>query len=404
MHGDAAALHLRDRSIAEGYVASICFKHGPPRLYGVELEWTVHHADDPSRPLDATTLSRALGRHAPPTLRPHAEPAPLRHGSTVTVEPGGQVELSSTPHTSLSDLLSATAHDVTHLHDLLADAGLVPGDQAMDPHRAPVRLLDTPRYRAMQAAFDRIGPDGAKMMCSTAAVQVCLDAGEPDRVAARWAAVHGLGPVMTALFANSAAVTSDGQPWECARMRSVLGTDPSRSLPATPSPDPSAAWAAHVLDTPLLCVRRPEGHWEAPPGVTFADWIDGALPGAPTTDDLDYHMTTMFPPVRPRGYFEVRYLDAQPGGSWITPVTLLVALMAREGTVDAVVDVTTPVTGLWFEAARHGLAHPGINAAAQQVLDLGYEALAAVDVPRTLSAQVFADLDDRRAQLTTSER
>jgi glutamate--cysteine ligase len=399
-----AGLLLRDRATAEGYVASICFKHGPPRLFGVELEWTVHHADDPTRPLDADTLRRALGPHAPRTLSPNGSPAPLRNGSTVTVEPGGQVELSTTPHDSPAALLRAVSRDIDELDTLLAGARLARGEQAVDALRPPTRVLETARYASMQHAFDRIGPHGTRMMCSTAALQVCLDAGRPDRVPQRWAAVHGLGPVLVALFANSAGVAHDGQAWESTRMQSVLATDPCRSLPHPVSGDPAAAWAARALDTPLLCVRRPLGCWDAPEGVTFADWIDGALPGPPTIDDLDYHLSTMFPPVRPRGYLEVRYLDAQPGSAWMTAVSLLIALMAHEETVDAVVDVTAPVTDLWFESARQGLAHPALAEAAQRVLDLGCEALDVLAVPPWQSAQIQADLAHRRAALIPSKR
>jgi glutamate--cysteine ligase len=400
--GKPTATLLRDRATAEGFVASICFKHGPPRRYGVELEWTVHHADDPTRPLDIPTLCRALGPHAPATLSPFSSSvpsAPLRRGSTVTVEPGGQVEISTTPHDSVAALLHAAGQDSDQLGDLLAQAGLVRGEQAVDAHRSPTRVLQTPRYAAMQAAFDRVGPHGSRMMCSTAAVQVCLDVGEPDRAGARWAALHGLGPVMMALFANSAAVDDDGQAWESARMRSVLGTDPCRSLAPPPADDPVGAWAARALDTPLLCVRRPGECWDAPPGVTFGDWVDGALPTPPTLGDLEYHLTTLFPPVRPRGYLEVRYLDAQPGGAWATPVALLNALMADETTVDAVVEATRPVADLWFEAARLGLAQPALAAAAQQVLDLGGDVLDGLRLPATVAAQVYTDLANRRAAL-----
>jgi glutamate--cysteine ligase len=402
--GDRTTAVLHDRESAEGYVASICFKHGPPMFYGVELEWTVHHADDLTRPLDIHTLRRALGHHAPPTLSPSGTPAPLPHGSTVTVEPGGQVELSSAPADSVSALLKAAHADDAALDALLEGAGLVRGDQAVDAHRPPSRLLCTPRYQTMEHVFGRVGPHGLLMMCSTAAVQVCLDVGEPHRAAARWAAVNGLGPVMIALFANSAAVAGDGQAWECARMRAVLGTDPCRSSPLPRSADPAAAWAARVLDTPLLCVRRPGDCWDAPPGITFADWVDGALPQRPTVDDLEYHLSTLFPPVRPRGYLEVRYLDAQAGGAWATPVALLAALMAEETTVDAVVEVTAPVADLWFESARQGLAHPALAVAAQQVLDLGCASLDALDLPASSSAQILNDLAYKRAALTPTKR
>src|SRR5689334_12189352 len=83
----AAALASRDE--AEAYVASVCFKHGPPRLVGVELEWLVHSAAAPATPLEAGPLRAALGPHAPTSLDPRSPAWPLPGGSTVTVEPGG---------------------------------------------------------------------------------------------------------------------------------------------------------------------------------------------------------------------------------------------------------------------------------------------------------------------------
>src|SRR3954452_9800907 len=99
--GTPATTPIGSRAEAEGFVAMVCFKHGPPRLHGVELEWTVHHADEPRRPLDATDLSKALGVHAPPTLIRSSPQLPLGRGSLVTVEPGGQVEISGSPSASV---------------------------------------------------------------------------------------------------------------------------------------------------------------------------------------------------------------------------------------------------------------------------------------------------------------
>ena len=83
-----------------------------------------------------------------------------------------------------------------------------------------------------------------------------------------------------------------------------------------------------------MLARRPGGDWSAPPGVTFRDWIDCgtfAVPGrdGPTVDDLAYHLTTLFPPVRARGHLEVRYIDAQPGDWWRVPVAVLWAPVHR---------------------------------------------------------------------------
>lgn len=384
---------LRDRVEAEAYVASVCFKHGPPKLHGVELEWTVHHEDDPRRPLDATHLAAALGSYAPRTLIPDSPQLPLPSGSPLTVEPGGQVEISSLPQTSLAELFDAVTADHAFLAELLRDAGLVLGDRGVDQHRSPARVLHTPRYAAMESVFEAIGPHGFTMMCCTAGLQVCLDVGESHTVANRWAAVTALGPVLVAAFANSPTLAGRPTGWASARMRAVLGTDPPRSLPSAIVDDPAQAWARRVLDTPVLCVRGEGERWETPVGLTFADWVAGGLPTQPTTDDLDYHISTMFPPVRPHGYLEVRYLDAQPGTGWVTPTTVLAALMSDQSTVEAVLDACLPVGDRWLPAARDGLADRDIAAAAATVLSLGAQVVPDMGLPSDLTGAIVAELD-----------
>jgi glutamate--cysteine ligase len=397
---EAVSAALHDRAAAETYVASVCFKHGPPRLVGVELEWTVHDAHDPQAPLELERLSSALGAHAPSTVNPDSPNLPMRHGSLVTVEPGGQVEISAPPHSSLADLISAVCADAAAIADLLADQGLVLGRYGLDQSRDVRRLLDTPRYAAMATAFSSHGPDGLAWMCSSAGLQVCLDAGQPDRVAARWAAVHALGPVLSALFANSGQRRGPCENWVSGRMRTMFRTDPVRNRPSAVTADPAAWWARRVLDAPVMCVRRADGCWDPPGPMTFADWIGGALPVPPTEDDLDYHMSTLFPPVRPRGYLEVRYLDTQDGDNWITPSVLLTALMADETTVDAVLEATAPAAGRWLHAARYGLADQRIAEASRAVLAIADTALAAdtrigADIGSALAAAVVKELAER---------
>jgi glutamate--cysteine ligase len=378
---------------AEAYVASVCFKHGPPTLTGVELEWIVHHEDDPRRPLDADRLRAVLGPYAPRTLNKDSPQQPLPAGSPLTLEPGGQVEISALPQQTLTELFGAVRADLAFLSELLATAGFVLGDTATDQHRTPRRLLETPRYAAMEQVFEPIGPHGLTMMCATAGLQVCVDAGEPGSVASRWTAVTALGPVLVAAFANSPTLEGRATGWASARMRAVLGTDPPRSSPSAIVADPVADWARRVLDTPVLCVRGEHGPWVTPDGMSFADWVAGAGPRPPTIDDLDYHLTTMFPPVRPHGYLEVRYLDAQRGDGWVTPVALLAALMSTPRTVDAVLDACLPVGDRWLPAARDGLADRALATAAAAVLDVGARALPDMGLDHDLTEAILADLD-----------
>lgn len=387
---------LRTPDDVEAYVAKICFKTGPPRLVGVELEWTVHHDTDPARPIDPAHLTAALAPHAPSQLDPHSPHRTLPSGSTVTVEPGGQVEISTPPYHSLARLRAATGHDLNHLTEQLARAGLVLGGTGIDPYRPPRRLLRTLRYDALAAGLARHGTHGPTMMCSTAGLQVCLDSGEPDRVAARWQALHDLGPVLLAVFANSAHHAGRQSGWASARMATWLGIDPARAGPVRDIAEPSAAWARYALRAPVVCARDIAGDgWHTPPGITFADWLAGALPRLPTVADLDLHLSTLFPPVRPRGYFEVRYLDTQHPADWFPPVAVLTALLAHEATVDRVRELCAPVSGRWLTAARAGLADPAIHRVAYQVLDLACRELHRTDLAPPERQQVSEQLSQR---------
>ncbi|GIJ44487.1 glutamate--cysteine ligase EgtA [Virgisporangium aliadipatigenens] len=381
----------------------MCFKTGPPVHTGVELEWTLHHTDDPTRPISAEHLRTALGPYAPPTLAPDGGRR-LPAGGTVTVEPGGQVEISTPPFRSLAVLHRDTGADVAALTSRLADHGLTLGTTGIDPHRTATRVLETPRYAAMERAYDRRGPHGRQKMCSTAGLQVCVDAGEVADVHSRWRLLHAAGPPLLAAFANARRHAGRDTGHASARMATWWEIDPSRTAPVwTPERDgndPTDDWIAYALDAEVMCVRRSDGCWDAPAGVTFAGWIDGALPDPPTVGDLEYHLSTLFPPVRPRGYLEVRYLDAQPGDEWIAPAAVLAALLADPDTVDEATDICAPTADRWAAATRCGLRDPAVARTARRLLDLACARLPTTDLPAETRSQV-TDIVHRR--LATAE-
>ncbi|MBX7266648.1 ergothioneine biosynthesis glutamate--cysteine ligase EgtA [Micromonospora sp. Llam7] len=399
---------LRDRAAAARHLARICFKTGPPIFTGVELEWTVHDAADAARPLDAARLRAALGPYSPATLDPTSPALRLLQGSTMTVEPGGQLEISSPPRASVAALIEATQSDIDQATRLLNVAGLTLGRAGIDPYRPPQPVIDTPRYRAMRRVFDRDGPDGRTMMYSTAGLQICLDAGQPEQLGARWELVHAIGPTLLAAFATAGRHAGRDTGWASARMGAWWRIDPARTAPVwspgRADPDPVAAWTAYVLAAPLLCVRRDDGDWTPPPDVTFADWIGGALPRPPGVDDLEYHVSTLFPPVRPRGYLELRYLDAQPGRDWILPPALLGALLSGPDTVAAAMAVTAPAADGWHTAARRGLRDPVLARAAVELFDLTRAALPRLDLPPALHDEIDQGIRRRRDAAERSQR
>jgi glutamate--cysteine ligase len=201
--------------------------------------------------------------------------------------------------------------------------------------------------------------------------------------------------VLLALFANSGRLAGQDTGWASTRMRSWLGMDPARTAPVPVTGEPAAQWAGYALRAPVLGVLRDGRPEPAPAGISFADWIGGALPRPPTIGDLDFHLSTLFPPVRPRGYVEVRYLDAQPPGQWLVPVAVLAALVSTETTVDRVRELCAPVAGRWHEAARLGLADRQLADTAAKVVELALAGLAGTGLPQPVQHDIHEALGQR---------
>lgn len=397
---------LHGRTEAEAHVGVTCFKLGPPALIGAELEWLLQHAAEPARRPGLTAVVSALGAHAPSSLAAGSPADPMRGGSTVTVEPGGQVELSSAPRGSAALLCRSLAQDAADLRALLAAQGLCLQDGAADALRRPHRVLTSPRYEAMEAEFDRIGPYGRLMMCNTAAVQVSVDAGAAgEQVRQRWTLLHEVGPALLAAFACSPLLR--GAPpgrWASQRMRTWFELDPARTTgPVLHGDDPAQDYARWAVAVPLLCVRADSGRWTAPHGATFADWVEGRLDDVlehrPTTVDLNYHLSTLFPPVRACGHLEVRYVDAQPGDGWRAVVAVFDGLLRDGRSTAAALELAHGTRDRWRDAARLGLADGELRAAAAALLELAWEN---VDDPE-LAATVGRAVCRTRAGLPPGE-
>ncbi|MEU9382588.1 ergothioneine biosynthesis glutamate--cysteine ligase EgtA [Streptomyces sp. NPDC048279] len=361
----------------EALVKGICFKTGPPRTVGVEVEWLVHEL---RRPRLRVTPERLEAAYA--ALRT----VPL--GSALTVEPGGQLELSSPPAASLMECIGTVSADLDAVRTVLARQGLGLMGAGHEPWHTPRRFLREPRYDAMEACLDRTGPAGRHMMCSSASVQVCLDAGheEPGPLGhvRRWWLSHQLGPVLVAAFANSPLAGGRPTGWVSTRQLLWMEIGAGRAGAPPLTGDPRESWARHVLDAPVMCVRRDGGPWEVPEGLTFREWTRS---GSPTRADLAYHLTTLFPPVRPRGHLELRMIDAQPGDDgWIVPLAVTTALFDDAEAAETAYRTVKPLTEraqpraaphnpLWIDAARTGLRDPELHEAAVACFAAALEAL-----------------------------
>jgi glutamate--cysteine ligase len=347
------------------HVSGVCFKTGPPGQVGAETEWFVVDRQAPDRHVAIGRLRTAMEAAGPP-------PA----GSRITYEPGGQLELSSLPQRGVAAAHAALAADIAHVGGHLAREGLVLAGRGVDPRvlRAPFQL-DEGRYRCMRAYF---GEAGLAMMCTTASLQVCLDIGADEKDAARrWRLAHALGPVLVAAFANSPRTGNrSGRQviWE--------GLDRGRTAPVV-GDDPVAAWAKYALDARVMLLR--DG-WVPNPGMTFREWLDD---GRPDVTDLAYHLTTLFPPVRPQGWLELRMIDALPEPYWPVPIAVVAALIDDPLASDIAAEAAEPGADRWREAARDGLSDPVLARAAGRCFEAARDAL-----PRLGAAALVPIVDD----------
>ncbi|MEU4083133.1 ergothioneine biosynthesis glutamate--cysteine ligase EgtA [Streptomyces aureus] len=362
----------------DALVRGICFKTGPPRLLGVEVEWLVHELRGPRLPVPPERLEAAYAALRTLSLR-----------SALTVEPGGQLELSSAPAASLMECVGSVSADLDAVRATLREADLGLSGFGQDPWNPPSRYLHEPRYDAMERYLDRAGPEGRAMMCTSASVQVCVDAGyeEPGPLGhgRRWWLAHQLGAVLVAAFAHSPMARGRHTGWRSTRQSLWASMDPGRTDAPLLGGDPRAAWARRVLDAPVMCVRGAEAPWEVPEDLSFREWTRSAAP--PDRADLAYHMTTLFPPVRPRGHLELRMIDAQPGeDGWIVPLAVTAALFDDPDAAETAYRTVKPLAEragsapaprnpLWQDAARYGLADPELREAAAVCFAAAYEAL-----------------------------
>lgn len=369
---------------AREHVATRALTPGPVGPVGLELEG---HLVDLREPVLRVPWERVTAAVA-------ALP-PLPGGSAVTLEPGGQVELSGPPLPDASAAVAALRADAATLRASLAGEGLGLAWLGADPARPPARVNPGARYVAMEASFEATGsgPPGRAMMTSTASVQVNLDAGPERGWSERVALAHALGPVLVAVSACSPLLGGRESGWRSTRQMVWSDLDHARTGPLLAGTEPAQEWAEYALCAPVLLVFEASGG--AVPVLVrtpFEAWADGrvALAGRrPTVVDLDYHLTTLFPPVRLRGFLEVRYLDAAPARWWPALAAVTATLLDVPAAAAVAAEATGPVATSWTRAARLGLADGALRRAATTCVQA---ALAHVPAALARDVERLADL------------
>lgn len=372
-----------------------------PRAVGAELELI---------PVDAVTrkvvtarngkrsssaiLSRLAARARWDEQRSEQDPPSWRlpDGSRISFEPGGQIEISSAPHQTASSLIRALQRLAGTVEEEMTAEGIDLISHGVDPYNdiAAVPLqLRRERYTRMTGFFDSIGPSGIRMMRQTAALQISVERG--DDPASRWLLLNALAPVVVALFANSGRYAGIDTGFASYRAHLWRTLDVSRTGLPYDGTDPAARYLRFALNA--LAIRSRE---ERQPAIyrTFRDWMQS---GDVTEEDWQFHLSTLFPEVRPKAYFELRSADTVAARWLAAPLVFVTGLIYDPDIArDAIRSLGAPSPELLERAAKLGLRDPALRELASELVELalsGAQALGAhyVAADHVESARAYFD-------------
>jgi len=244
-----------------------------------------------------------------------------RGGASVSLEPGGQFELSGAPLETIHDICEETGAHLQEVKVVADELGLGFLGLGFTPvwRRDEVPAMPKGRYGVMRRYMPKVGGLGLDMMFRTCTVQANLDFSSEADMVAKFRASLALQPIATALFANSPFVEGRPSGFLSARANVWTDTDPDRTgMLDFVFADGFGfeAYARYALAVPMYFVKR-EGAYVDVAGRSFRDFMAGKLaelPGLrPTLKDWADHATTLFPEVRLKQYLEMRGADS---GTW----------------------------------------------------------------------------------------
>ncbi len=294
----------------------------------------------------------------------------VKDGANVSLEPGGQLELSGAPLETIHE----TCDEVNqHLKEVQTVADRI-GAKFIGLGAAPewtheqMPLMPKGRYKLMDAYMDTVGTHGKQMMRRTCTVQVNLDfSSEADMVKKMRVAV-ALQPIATALFANSPFFEGAVNGHKSWRSRVWRGLDDARTGMVPFIFDEGfgfEAWAEWVLDVPMYFVYR-DGKYVDALGQSFRDFLKGelpALPGeTPTLSDWADHLTTVFPEARVKKFIEMRGADGGPWRRLCALPAFWVGLTYDQSALDAAWDMAKGWDAETREALRVASSVDGLHA------------------------------------------
>ncbi|QIE55900.1 glutamate--cysteine ligase [Pikeienuella piscinae] len=309
-----------------------------------------------------------------------------KDGANVSLEPGGQLELSGAPLETIHqtcDEVNEHLAEVKSVADRIG-AGFIGLGASPDWRADEMPMMPKGRYRLMTDYMGRVGTHGTQMMYRTCTVQVNLDfASEADMVKKLRVAL-ALQPVATALFANSPFFDGEKNGHLSWRSRVWRGLDDARTgmLPFVFEDGFGfERYVDYVLDVPMYFVYR-DGKYIDALGQSFRDFLNGRLPALPgeipTLSDFADHLTTIFPEARLKKFIEMRGADGGPWRRICALPAFWVGLIYDETALDAAWDIAKRWRAEEREAFRVDVSVKGLKAevAGRSALEIARETLA----------------------------
>jgi glutamate--cysteine ligase len=291
----------------------------------------------------------------------------LSGGGRISFEPGGQIEISTSPHATASAAIESARRIATLLRDAMAARGIDLITNGVDPYNdvgvVPLQLKRE-RYVGMTHYFDSIGPSGIRMMRQTAALQINVERG--DNPMERWLLLNAITPVVVALFSNSSSYAGKRTNHASYRAHLWRTLDDSRTGIAYDEADP----VRHYFDFALDAFAMRSGN-KTHPYLTFREWMRSEELGM---EDWMFHLSTLFPEVRPKEYFELRSSDTIAIESLPAPVLFVAGVVYdRESAQRAFEIVGTPNPDLLELAGIKGISHPALRRMARALADIALD-------------------------------
>ncbi len=310
----------------------------------------------------------------------------VKDGANVSLEPGGQLELSGAPLVSIHQTCDEVNEHLREVHSIADQIGA----RFIGLGAAPIwthdqmPMMPKGRYRLMTDYMGRVGTHGTQMMYRTCTVQVNLDfASEADMVQ-KFRVAIALQPVATALFANSPFFEGKVNGFKSWRARIWRDLDDARTgmLPFVFEDGMGfQRYVDYALDVPMYFVYR-DGRYIDALGQSFRDFMRGELPALPgekpTLSDWADHLTTIFPEARLKKFIEMRGADGGPWRRLCALPALWVGLLYDQSALDAAWDLVKAWDAETREALRVGASVSALQAEVGGVRmhDLAREVLA----------------------------